>query len=179
MKKKSLVFLLPVLVFIILVGFLAAGLRLDPREVPSPLIGKPTPDFSLPVLDVPASFSPAEYQGKVWLLNVWASWCSGCRSEHETLLRLSNTGQVDLIGMDYKDTDAAARQWLNRLGNPYKFVVTDANGKAGIDLGVYGVPETFIIDKKGIIRHKHIGPITDTALKDTILPLVKRLEKES
>jgi cytochrome c biogenesis protein CcmG/thiol:disulfide interchange protein DsbE len=180
MKKKSLVYILPIFIFLVLVVFLAIGLKLDPREVPSPLVGKPAPDFTLPVLDEPAAqFSPDDYLGKVWLLNVWASWCSGCRVEHDLLLQLAGTGLVPIVGMDYKDTDVDARRWLKGLGNPYEIVVTDVDGKAGIDWGVYGVPETFVIDKKGIIRHKHIGPVTEAAINETILPLVQNLEKES
>jgi cytochrome c biogenesis protein CcmG/thiol:disulfide interchange protein DsbE len=180
MKRKQLVFIIPILAFVVLVGFLAVGLKLDPREVPSPLIGKPAPDFNLPVLDEPGKMiSPADFRGQVWLLNVWASWCSGCRVEHDLLVRMTAGGDINMVGMDYKDKDADARNWLRQLGNPYKIVAVDADGKAGIDWGVYGVPETFIIDKQGIVRHKHIGPVTEQALFETIMPLIKQLGAES
>jgi cytochrome c biogenesis protein CcmG/thiol:disulfide interchange protein DsbE len=180
MKRKQLIFIVPILAFVVLVGFLAVGLKLDPREVPSPLIGKPAPEFTLPVLDEPGRMiSPADYKGQVWLLNVWASWCSGCKVEHNQLLRMTASGDVKMIGMDYKDQDADARNWLRQLGNPYETVVVDAQGKAGIDWGVYGVPETFVIDKKGVVRHKHIGPVTEEAMTKTLLPMIKQLEAES
>lgn len=180
MRRKQLIFIIPILVFVVLVGFLAVGLKLDPREVPSPLIGKPAPDFNLPVLDEPGRMmSPVDYRGQVWLLNVWASWCSGCRVEHDLLVRMTASGDIKMVGMDYKDKDADARNWLRQLGNPYKIVVVDADGKAGIDWGVYGVPETFIIDKQGIVRHKHIGPVTEQALVETIMPMIRQLEAES
>jgi len=180
MTRKQLIFIIPVFLFVVLVGFLAVGLKLDPREVPSPLIGKPAPDFTLPVLDDPGKIiTPADFRGQVWLLNVWASWCSGCRVEHDLLLRMTENGDVMMVGMDYKDQDADARNWLRQLGNPYQLVVVDADGKAGIDWGVYGVPETFVIDKQGIVRHKHIGPVTEEAVSGTILPMVRQLEAES
>jgi cytochrome c biogenesis protein CcmG/thiol:disulfide interchange protein DsbE len=180
MTRKQLIFIIPVLLFVVLVGFLAVGLKLDPREVPSPLIGKPAPDFTLPVLDEPGkTITPADFRGQVWLLNVWASWCSGCRVEHDLLLRMTASGDIMMVGMDYKDEVADARNWLRQLGNPYQLVVVDADGKAGIDWGVYGVPETFVIDKQGIVRHKHIGPVTEEAVRETILPMVRQLEAES
>lgn len=163
-------------VFVLLVGLLARGLRLDPREVPSPLIGQPAPAFQLPRLDDPqARLSPQDLRGKVWLLNVWASWCVSCQQEHPLLVSLARSGQVPLYGLNYKDQRDAARAWLARHGNPYVQSLSDTDGLVGIDYGVYGVPETFVIDKAGVIRHKHIGPVTPQALRDTLLPLVEKL----
>jgi len=171
-------FLIPLGIFIVLVGFLAVGLRLDPREVPSPLIGKPAPDFSLALLSDPGKqLSPADLRGKVWLFNVWASWCASCRQEHEVLLELSRQGIVPIYGMDYKDQPAAAQSVLTRFGNPYVETVVDLDGRAGINYGVYGVPETYLIDKNGIIRYKHTGPVSPGVLSSKILPLVKELQK--
>lgn len=171
-------YLLPLLVFVLLAGFLAVGLKRDPREVPSPLIDKPAPAFSLPVLDAPDQrVAAADLRGQVWLLNVWASWCVACRQEHPLLVELSKTGQVKMYGLNYKDKREDALAWLDKLGNPYIQSASDTEGLVGIDFGVYGVPETFVIDKQGVIRHKHIGPVTADALRDTLLPLVAKLEK--
>lgn len=156
MNKKLLI---PLGLFIGLLVLFAVGLRLNPREIPSPLIGKPVPEFTAPVLGQAVSFTPAQLQGKVWLLNVWASWCSSCRQEHGVLLELARQQRVPLVGLNYKDTDAEAQQWLN-AGNPYQIVPVDAQGKIGIDLGVYGTPETFLIDRAGVVRAKHVGPLT-------------------
>jgi len=177
---KRLLILGPLILFVILAGFLAVGLHKDPSEVPSPLVGKPAPQFSLPRLDdAQQSFSPKEMLGQVWLFNVWASWCAACREEHPVLLELAKTNAVPLYGMDYKDTQEAAQKWLqNGGGNPYIHSVMDETGRVGIDFGVYGVPETYLIDKKGIIRYKQTGAITTKLLSDTILPLVKRLQAE-
>ena len=171
-------FLIPLGIFIVLVGFLAVGLKLNPREVPSPLIGKPAPDFKLALLSDPArQMSPADLRGKVWLFNVWASWCASCRQEHEVLLDLSKQGSVPIYGMDYKDQPGDAQAVLNRYGNPYVETVVDLDGRAGINYGVYGVPETYLIDRSGIIRYKHIGPLTEEILDKKILPLVKELQQ--
>jgi len=171
-------FLIPMGLFVVLVGFLAVGLRLDPREVPSPLVGKQAPNFELPQLAQPdQKFSPLDMKGKVWLLNVWASWCVSCRQEHPVLVALSKTGAVPIYGLDYKDPRADALKWLAQLGDPYVLSVADADGRVGIDYGVYGVPETYLIDKAGVIRYKHIGPVTRDAVDEKILPLVKELEK--
>lgn len=177
-------FALPLLVFAALVALLAVGLNLNPREVPSPLIGKPAPAFSLPNLALAATqtdgqVSTAAWRGKVWLLNVWASWCSACRQEHSLLMDLAASRRVDIVGLNYKDKDDAARIVLRRFGNPYSENAVDADGRAGLDWGVYGVPETFVIDKKGMVRYKHIGPLNEDALRDKILPLVKQLKGES
>lgn len=170
--------LIPFAIFIVLVAFFGIGLKLNPHEVPSPLIGKPAPEFSLPVLADPVrKLGPADLRGKVWLLNVWASWCTSCRQEHEVLLELSKQGVVPVYGMDYKDQPQDAMNWLARLGNPYVATVVDADGRTGIDYGVYGVPETYVIDKNGVIRHKLTGPVTPENLEKTILPLVKELQK--
>lgn len=170
--------LIPFGIFIVLVIFFAVGLKLNPREVPSPLIGKPAPDFKLALLHEPArQLSPADLRGKVWLLNVWASWCGSCRQEHEVFLDLAKRNVLPIYGMNFKDDPQAGLAWLRQLGNPYTASIVDPDGRTGIDYGVYGVPETYLIDKNGIIRHKHTGPVTDEALEKTILPLVKELQK--
>lgn len=175
--KPMLKYLLPLAGFLILVGFFAVGLKLNPREVPSPLIGKPAPMFRLPVLnEAGKTFSPEDMKGQVWLLNVWASWCGACREEHPLLMEMSRSGALPLIGLDYKDTDADAAAVLAQSGNPYQVVATDAEGRVGIDYGVYGVPETYVIDKAGVIRYKQIGPISEEILREKILPLVKGLQ---
>lgn len=189
-------FLLPLGIFIVLAIFLGVGLTLNPREVPSPFIGKPAPAFTLTQLAEPdKTLSPKDMQGKVWLFNVWASWCVSCRQEHPILVEFSKNADVPLIGLSYKEVrgdggfdmskmsaeeekDLArqrANQWLEQHGNPYKLTVMDLDGRVGIDWGVYGVPETFVIDKQGIVRHKHTGPVTPDALRDKIIPLVKEL----
>ncbi len=173
-------FLIPLGVFLVMVVFLGIGLKLDPREVPSPLIGKPIPTFTLPQLHAPQqTFSPEHMKGKVWMLNVWASWCVSCRAEHAVLNQFARTGQVELIGLNYKDDPADAKQWLGQLGNPYALSVTDIQGAAGLDLGVYGVPETFVIDKKGIVRHKLTGPVDPNNLQTEIIPLLQALNEEA
>ena len=171
-------YLLPLLVFAALVGFLAVGLQRDPKIVPSPLIDKPAPAFSLPRLDDPAqAIANADLKGKVWLLNVWASWCVACRIEHPVLVELAGTGAVPIYGLNYKDKRDDARAWLAQHGDPYVASIVDAKGLVGIDFGVYGVPETFVIDQAGVIRMKHIGPVTPEALKNKILPLAEELAR--
>ena len=171
-------FLIPLALFLIAVGFLFKGLFLDPHEVPSPLVGKPAPKFVAPILGAAGkTFSTEDMKGKVWLLNVWASWCVACREEHPLLMEMAKTGKIATYGLDYKDTDAEAQQVLVTMGNPYKVVATDVDGKIGIDYGVYGVPETYIIDKAGTIRYKQIGPITEENLLTKIVPLLKELER--
>lgn len=175
--KPALKYLIPLALFMVLVAFFAVGLKLDPREVPSPLIDKPAPAFRLPLLnETGKTFSPEEMRGQVWLLNVWASWCGACREEHPLLMEMAQRGEVTLVGLDYKDTDAEGAAVLAQAGNPYKIVVTDADGRVGIDYGVYGVPETYVIDKAGIIRYKQIGPVTEEALREKIMPLIKGLK---
>jgi len=171
-------FLIPLVIFAVLVFFLWQGLSRNPREVPSPLVGKPAPAFTLPRLDAPdKAFSPADMRGKVWLLNVWASWCVSCREEHPVLVDLAKSGDVPIVGLNYKDQPADAQAWLARFGNPYQLSVMDADGRVGIDYGVYGVPETYVIDRQGIIRMKHIGPVTPEVLGTKILPLVAELSR--
>lgn len=173
---RSLRFLLPLAGFAVLTGFLMKGLWMDPHEVPSPLIDKPAPAFRLTqVADPSRSVSRDEMLGKVWLLNVWASWCVSCRQEHPVLVEFSRTGVVPIYGLDYKDTRVEALKWLDEFGNPYQVSLFDPDGRVGIDYGVYGVPETYVIDKTGTIRYKQIGPITPDILHDTIVPLVKKL----
>jgi len=173
-------FLLPFGIFLMLVVFLAVGLTLKPSEVPSPLIGKPAPGFELAQLDDPwKTLSPKDLRGQVWLLNVWASWCVSCRDEHPLLVKLAQSSVAPIYGLNYKDKRHDALAWLARFGNPYVASVSDADGKAGIDYGVYGVPETYVIDDKGMIRHKHIGPLTPEILENKILPLVKELNAKA
>ncbi len=175
----KLKFILPLLAFVLLVVLLFAGLSNDPRRVPSPLVGKPAPAFELPRLNDPSvKFSPEMLKGKVWLLNIWASWCSGCRVEHPVLNELAKRDIVSVVGFNYKDTNKDAQAWLAQLGNPYRLVVTDQDGAVGFDYGVYGVPETFFIDKNGIIRYKHIGPISYKDLTEKLIPLIKQLQAE-
>ncbi|QWE16190.1 DsbE family thiol:disulfide interchange protein [Polynucleobacter sp. AP-Nino-20-G2] len=175
MKAK---FLIPLFLFVILIGFLAVGLNRDPHEVPSPLIGKAAPAFTLPQLADPAkTFSPESLKGQPWVLNVWASWCVACREEHPVLLELGKLQVAPIIGLDYKDKREDALAMLSRQGNPYVLSAFDANGRVGIDYGVYGVPETYVIDKAGIIRFKHIGPVTIEILNQKIIPLLTELKK--
>jgi cytochrome c biogenesis protein CcmG/thiol:disulfide interchange protein DsbE len=173
---KALKYGLPLLIFLLLAGFLAVGLTHDPREVPSPFIDKPAPAFKLAQLhDAAASFKPEDMKGKVWLLNVWASWCVSCRVEHPLLVDMSKKQLVPIVGLNYKDKRDEGKQWLARFGDPYSLSAFDVDGLVGIDYGVYGVPETFVIDKQGVIRYKQVGPITPEALEKTILPLIRRL----
>ncbi len=173
-------FALPLVVFIILVILLSVGLTLDPRKVPSPLVGKPAPMFDLPLLDKPdLTLGPSDLVGQVWLLNVWASWCASCRVEHPVLNAWADSSDIKLIGLNYKDETTAAKLWLKQLGNPYAASVVDSAGRIGIDWGVYGVPETFVVDKKGIVRYKHIGPITWADVQSQLIPMLRRLEDES
>lgn len=170
------IWLVPLLLFLVLLGFLGAGLMHDPHRIPSPLIGKPAPQFVLPRLFTSdKTFSPSELKGRVWLLNVWASWCESCREEHPVLVDFAKTKHVPLIGLDYKDTAADARAVLAQFGDPYDEVAVDADGRVGINYGVYGVPETYLIDKNGRIVHKVIGPITPDKLDKVLLPLIRKL----
>ena len=168
---------IPLILFAVLAGFLFVGLFRDPREVPSPLIDKAAPAFTLSELHAPQkSTGTADMKGQVWLLNVWASWCVSCRVEHPLLVDMSKKQLVPIVGLNYKDTRDAGLKWLDKLGNPYVLSAYDVEGKAGIDYGVYGVPETFVIDKQGVIRYKQIGPITPEALEKKIMPLIRKLE---
>ncbi len=169
-------FLAPLALFVVLLAFLGVGLNLKPREVPSPLIGKPAPAFDLPRLEDPAvTLSQQHMVGQVWLLNVWASWCTPCLAEHPLLLDFARRNTAPVLGLNYKDGRKEAQAWLARHGNPYSAVMQDTKGGVGIDYGVYGVPETFVIDKAGVIRFKHIGPLTPDVLRDRIEPLLKQL----
>ena len=172
-------FLIPFGLFIVVVGFLAVGLTLNPRELPSPLVGKMAPEFSLPQLhDQEKVISSNDLKGQVWLLNFWASWCGGCKDEHPVLIRLAQSGAVPIYGMDYKDERREALAWLKEWGNPYSIVAVDQLGRVGINFGVYGVPETYVIDKAGVIRYKQIGPLCEDILEKKILPLVKELQNQ-
>jgi len=169
-------FLIPIALFVVLGGLLAYGLKLDPRKIPSPLIDKPLPAFALPVLSDPKRIvGPNDLRGRVYLLNVWASWCVACRQEHPLLNELAKSGEVTIIGLNYKDERNDALAWLGALGNPYEMSLADRDGRVGIELGVYGVPETFLIDAAGMIRYKHIGPLTAEALRTIVLPKVAEL----
>jgi len=165
--------------FIVLMVLLYMGLSLNPREIPSVFINKPAPEFSLPQLQYPEmKISNKDMLGKVWMFNVWATWCVSCRSEHKTLMALAKMGEVPIVGLNYKDEDEPARNWLKQLGNPYVVNAVDREGRVGIDYGVYGTPETFVIDKKGVIRHKHTGPIYYEQLEQELLPIVRKLQAE-
>ncbi len=175
---KLLKFGLPLLAFIIVAVFLALGLKNDPQLVPSPLIDKAAPSFSLPTLsDEQTVITNSDFEGDVWLLNVWASWCAACKVEHPVLLDMANQGAL-LVGLNYKDTDPEAKAWLESYQNPYEQVIVDADGSVGIDFGVYGVPETFLIGPEGRIRYKHIGPIDEEAAEN-LLALVDQLKAKS
>jgi cytochrome c biogenesis protein CcmG/thiol:disulfide interchange protein DsbE len=189
-------YIIPLILFIILAIFLAVGLNLNPSEIPSPLLNKPAPAFSAPKLQMTAKdggnvaigrepmrppeakLSNADLKGQVWLLNVWASWCVSCREEHPVLNQFAQQKTVTIIGLNYKDDPPAAKNWLETLGNPYNVSIMDQDGRIGIDWGVYGVPETFVMDKKGIVRYKHTGPVTLEAIQQTLLPLITQLQAE-
>jgi len=172
-------YLIPLGLFLVLVVFLAIGLSRDPHEVPSALINKPAPTFRLPQLrDETKTFSAEDMKGKVWLLNVWASWCIACREEHEYLGGYAKSGVAPIIGLNYKDRPEDALAWLGELGDPYQLSAVDIDGRVGIDYGVYGAPETYVIDKSGTIRHKHVGPVMPDVWSQEILPLVQNLNRE-
>jgi cytochrome c biogenesis protein CcmG/thiol:disulfide interchange protein DsbE len=171
-------YLVPLGIFVVLAVFLAIGLQRNPQEIPSPFIGKPAPAFTLTQLEnANKNFSPQDMQGKVWLLNVWASWCGPCRAELPELLEFSKQGVAPLVGLNYTDAREDGNKWLNQFGNPYQLSVFDGDGRVGIDYGVYGVPETFIIDKQGVIRMKHVGPVTAEVIKEKFVPLIKELNR--
>ena len=162
-----------------MVAFFKVGLGLDPSIVPSPLVENPAPEFELPALFEPnRTISLADFEGQVSLFNVWASWCVACRQEHPLFMALSKEGDFPIYGLNYKDERSDAIAWLAELGNPYRAIAVDRDGRVGIDWGVYGVPETFLIDQKGVIRYKHIGPVDTKALVHTVLPLVRQLQQE-
>ena len=164
--------------FLVLVGLLAVGLRLDPREVPSPLIGKPAPAFELPLLQQPdKSFSQKDMLGTVWVMNVWASWCPPCLVEHPVVSEIARSGIAPVVGLNYKDAREDALPWLKRNGDPFKVIVYDAAGRIAIDYGVYGVPETYVIDRNGVIRYKRVGPLTPEIVQKKLRPLIEELSK--
>lgn len=172
-------YIIPLLLFIIMAVFLAIGLNLNPHEIPSPLLNKPAPVFTAPKLQAPnEQLSTADLKGQVWLFNVWASWCVSCREEHPVLNQFAQQKVVTIIGLNYKDDPAAANNWLDTLGNPYNISIMDQEGRVGIDWGVYGVPETFVIDKKGWVRYKHTGPVTVADMQQVLLPLITQLQGE-
>lgn len=169
---------LPLAAFAVLVLLLGRGLQLDAHELPSPLIGKPAPVFKLQRLDEPgAGFVPAQMRGKVWVLNVWASWCAPCRAELPAIQALAEGARAPVVGLNYKDSAERAREWLKANGNPYALTALDTQGKAGLDWGVYGVPETFVIDQYGVVRHKHTGPLTPEVVRKELVPLIERLNR--
>lgn len=171
--------LIPFVVFLVLAGFLYVSLSRDPREVPSPLINQAAPAFSLPLLhDAQKMFSTQDMKGQVWLLNVWASWCGACKDEHPVLMDLAAQNIVPVMGLNYKDKREDGEDVLRKAGDPYTLTIFDADGKVGFDYGVYGVPETYVIDKEGVIRDKIIGAVTPTNLRERILPLVAELKKK-
>jgi len=170
-------FLLPLGIFVGLLVFLGIGLRLNPREIPSPFIGKPAPSFKLAQLHEPdKTISPQDMAGQVWILNVWASWCVSCRAEHPYLMDFAKANVVPVIGLNYKDGRIDGIKWLQDFGNPYTMSAFDNDGRVGIDYGVYGVPETFVIDKQGVIRMKYTGPLTPEAITTKLMPLIKELK---
>lgn len=172
-------YLAPLILFIVMAVFLALGLNLNPRDIPSPLINQPAPDFSLPVLNQPKRIlTKHALIGDVWLLNVWASWCGSCRLEHPIFNQLAKKKLVTIVGLNYKDDEKAAQQWLAQLGNPYAVSIMDQEGRTGIDYGVYGVPETFVIDKKGVVRYKHTGPVEVSDMQNILIPLIQQLKAE-
>ena len=169
-------FVWPLAIFVLMVGLLGYGLSLDPKKVPSPLIDKAAPAFSLVMLEDPArELSTADLAGQVWVLNVWASWCVSCRAEHEVITSLAERNLVTVVGLKYKDKQDDAKRWLEQFGNPYAVSLIDADGRVGIDWGVYGVPETFVIGPDGKIRYKHIGPVTHESLEAEVLPAIREL----
>jgi cytochrome c biogenesis protein CcmG/thiol:disulfide interchange protein DsbE len=172
MKK----FLIPIGLFVALGVLLAVGLKLDPRKIPSPLVGKPLPAFTLTTLEDPQkTLTETDFRGQVVLFNVWASWCVACKQEHPVLVDLARRKLAPIVGLNYKDPRDAALAVLKADGNPYEVSLVDADGRVGIDWGVYGVPETFVVDKQGVIRHKHIGPITPEVIERELLPLIRSL----
>jgi cytochrome c biogenesis protein CcmG/thiol:disulfide interchange protein DsbE len=176
---RSLKYVIPAIAFAVLAAFLLLGLSKDPREIPSPLIGKPAPVFSLPQLGQPQAlaWSPQSMAGKVWLLNVFASWCVPCLVEHPLLITMAREGTLPVVGFNYKDDAAAASAWLAKHGNPYLTVVADRTGTAAFDYGVYGVPESFLIDRTGTIRWKHVGPLTPEVVSGALMPKVRELSR--
>ena len=176
---RALKFLIPLAIFVAIAVFFYRGLSLDPRKLPSPLIDKPAPAFTLPQLHSQAeTWSPEKMRGQVWMLNVWGSWCAACVQEHPLLNQLSAGKVVPIVGLAWKDKPEDSIRWLQRYGDPFTMIVFDLKGGTGIDYGVYGAPETFVIDKRGIIRHKQVGPFTPEIIRDELMPLLDRLNGE-
>jgi cytochrome c biogenesis protein CcmG/thiol:disulfide interchange protein DsbE len=172
-------YLIPLAIFLVLAVFLAIGLTRDPHELKSVLINKPAPAFRVPELKAPdKTISNEDMRGKVWLLNVWASWCVACREEHPYLIKYSKSGVVPIYGLNYKDRREDALAWLGELGDPYTASAVDLDGRVGIDYGVYGAPETYVIDQAGMIRLKHVGPIMPDVWSEKILPVVQELNRQ-
>ena len=170
-------YLLPLFVFALLIPILVIGLSRDPNELPSPFIGKPAPQFELPTLADPAvTVGTADFHGKPVLVNVWATWCVGCRQEHEFLLQLSRTGAVPIYGINWRDTRSEALRWLQQLGDPYIASADDREGRVGIDWGVYGAPETFLVGADGTVLHKHLGPLSRADWVQDFVPLLNGTE---
>jgi cytochrome c biogenesis protein CcmG/thiol:disulfide interchange protein DsbE len=172
-------YLIPLALFLVLVVFLAIGLTRNPQELPSALLDKPAPTFRLPQLKQPdKTFSAEDMRGKVWMLNVWASWCVACRDEHPYLFEYQKSSAVPIYGLNYKDRPEDALGWLSELGDPYLLSAVDLDGRVAIDYGVYGAPESYIIDKSGTIRMKHVGPVMPEVWEKKILPLVQELNRQ-
>ena len=182
--RRTLKFALPALLFLLVAAFLLVGLYRDPQKIPSPLIDRPAPTFTLPLLptreaSAEGQFATSQLAGKPYVLNVWASWCAPCLQEHPYLVELAREKLMPLVGVDYKDDPNQARAWLARHGNPYSVVAADRDGRVAIEWGVYGVPETFIVDAAGMIRYKHIGPVTRDVLDQKLLPLLRQLAADA
>jgi len=172
-------YLIPLVIFIVLAVFLAIGLTRDPHELKSVLINKPAPTFRLSQLKAPdKTISNEDMRGKVWLLNVWASWCIACRDEHPYLIEYAKSGVVPIYGLNYKDRREDALAWLGELGDPYTASAVDLDGRVGIDYGVYGAPETYVVDQSGMIRFKHVGPLMPDVWNGKILPVVQELNRQ-
>ena len=170
-------YLIPLAIFAVLVVFLGIGLTLNPRDVPSVLIDKKAPSFTLPdLLDPERTVNSSDYAGKVWLLNVWGTWCPECWREHDYLIHLARVQKLTIVGIDWRDDAEDARQFLRQKGNPFVAVGFDPESRAIMDWGVYGAPETFLIDKQGMIRWKHTGPLSSEVWEETLQPLIRELE---
>lgn len=177
MNKQRIFLFIPIALFAVLVGFFWRGLSLNPNDMPSALLNKPIPAFSLPRLaNLEETRTEAVLKGKVSLLNIWGTWCVTCREEHAFLNKLQQSG-IHIVGIDYKDNTQDAQRWIAELGNPYDEILVDEDGRLGLDLGVFGAPETYVVDKQGIIRYKHIGDLNQKVWDETIQPIVKSLEK--
>lgn len=170
-------FLLPLLAFLLLVGMFVIGLTKDPSRIPSPLLGNPAPEYALPSLQNPdVQVGSADFAGQVALVNIWATWCPGCRQEHGFLMELAAENALPIYGLNWRDNRPDALQWLRTLGNPYATSAFDADGRVGIDWGAYGAPETFLVDKNGMVVHKHIAPLTREIWEQDFVPLLEQLE---